>query len=52
MIWSAACFGFLSGTFADKFGVKPIMLVGLLIFSVIQQKLNRAQNQDRLDRYH
>jgi len=35
MIWSAACFGFLSGTFADKFGVKPIMLFGLLIFSMI-----------------
>ena len=33
MIWSAAGFGFLSGTFADKFGVKPIMLTGLLLFS-------------------
>ena len=33
MIWSAAGIGFLSGTFADKFGVKPIMLTGLLLFS-------------------
>ena len=33
MIWSAAGFGFLSGTFADKFGVKPIMLTGLILFS-------------------
>jgi len=35
MIWSAAGFGFLSGTFADKFGVKPIMLTGLLLFSIL-----------------
>ena len=35
MIWSAAGFGFLSGTFADKFGVKPIMLTGLLLFSML-----------------
>ena len=35
MIWSAAGFGFLSGTFADKFGVKPIMLTGLLLFSLL-----------------
>ena len=35
MIWSAAGFGFLSGTFADKFGVKPIMLTGLLLFSFL-----------------
>ena len=33
MIWSAAGFGFISGTFADKFGVKPIMLTGLILFS-------------------
>ena len=30
MIWSAACFGFLTGIFADKYGVKPIIMIGLV----------------------
>jgi len=33
MIWSAACFGFLTGIFADKYGVKPIITIGLIVLS-------------------
>ena len=40
MIWSAACFGFLTGIFADKYGVKPIIMIGLevILFLLINPK--------------
>ena len=48
MIWSAAGFGFLSGVYADRYGVKPIIILGLSLMTVIYYLFSGVENINQI----
>ena len=48
MIWSAAGFGFLTGAFADRYGVKPIIIIGLILMSLIYYLYSDVNNINQI----
>ncbi len=48
MIWSAAGFGFLSGIYADRHGVKTIIILGLSLMTIIYYLFSGVENINQI----